>query len=113
MSKYIRTKDSIYLIQKDISYGGNQIYKVYNHDFAIIGNHKVADNIEDLCDEFIVIGYYKNKPLHFDTLLEAQQFVYNNGCKDEDYIEIKGGIWTDKGFIYTSEINNEGVLELL
>lgn len=73
--------------------------------------HNVA-NVE-LCDEFVVIGYYKNKPVHFDTLLEAQKFVYENGCQDKDYVEIKGAIWTDKGLIYVAKMNEKGELELL
>ena len=113
---YLRTKDSIYLIQKDISYGGNKIYKVYNHDFAIIGNDfKVANNLEELCDEFI----------YNDPEYDLPQRCYQNyrgewydeqriRClTNEEVLTIKGAIWTNKGLQFVAHMNDKVVLELI
>lgn len=117
MSKYIRTESGIIYVGDLIKdeYGNYCDPKNYETDMEVSNEYiiKEADSIEKLCDGFAVVGYYKNKPLLFNTLYEAQQFVYCNGCQDKDYIKIKGGIWTDKGFIYQAEINDKGGLELL
>lgn len=79
MNKYIRTKDCIYEIDKNISYGGKEIYKVRNHDFSIIGNSlQKADTIEKLCDELVV----------------RDGFVY-------------GAILTDKGLVCVAKMNKK------
>lgn len=127
---YLRTKDNIYLIQKDISYGGNQIYKVYYNDFAIIGNHKVANNIEKLCDVFVyikdgIVSQYLTIDFKFkreDEYCSLRNKLTTNGIAEIskgiskyelENGELKGAIWTDKGLIYVAQMNNEGELELL
>lgn len=115
---YVRTKDWIYDTE-NLHYRwieNNKVYKVGwdvekpTFEANIINSSK---DLAELCDEFIVVGYYPNKPLHFDTLDEAQRFVYNNGCQDRDYVEIKGGIWTEEGFTYTAKTNDKGELKLI
>lgn len=128
MSKFIRTKDGriiafgekyayptrcsngkTYFSFKELTEDRFEVMKEYNH--WEIQNQ--SENLEKLCDEFVVIGYYKNKPLHFDTLEEAQRFVYDNGCQNKDYIEIKSAIWTSKGLIYVAKMNDKGELVLI
>lgn len=114
--KYIRTKHGtidevigeteLHWVVKDIP----EIKGALLHRSFVV---KQADTIKELCDEFVVIGYYKNKPLQFDTLEEAQRFVYENGCQDKDYIGIYGAIWTDKGLIYVAEMNDNEELTLI
>ena len=103
--KYIRTDNNIFLIHKDISYGGNKIYKIYNHDFSIIGNNfKVADTIEELCDEFVIT----NGKIHQTTKALDKIKEYFN-----PYDTFYGAIWTDKGLIYVAKMNEAGDLELI
>lgn len=104
---YIRTENHIYLIRKDISYGGNRIYKIYNHDFSIIGNDfKVADTIEELCDEFVLIER-NAKPIIFKTL----QGAINNKIYDDEIIY--GAVWCEFGLKYIAKLNSKGEFELL
>ena len=111
--KYIRTKDKIYEIAKDISYGEKEIYKIRNHDFSIIGNGlQKADTIEELCDEFVLYdnqfktcGVFDKKVITFKWLQNHLE-IYKG-------MTIYGAIWTDKGLIYVAKMNEEGVLCLI
>lgn len=98
--KYIRTKDGIIFPtkaeEKDID---KSIYL------------KVADTIEELCDEFI--GTRENKkPIVQSsyTKLKPSLYILKN---DLDIKDIYGAIWTDKGLIYVAKMNDKGELELL
>ena len=113
--KYIRTENHIYLIQKDISYGGNRIYKIYNHDFSIIGNDfKVADTIEELCDLFVdeetktIFHKHNGYVINWKT-----NMVYSLKALSESYHSVKGAIYTDEGLIYVAKMNENGDLELI
>ena len=113
--KYIRTENHIYLIQKDISYGRNRIYKIYNHDFSIIGNDfKVADTIEELCDLFIdeetktIFHKHNGYVINWKT-----NMVYSLKALSESYHSVKGAIYTDEGLIYVAKMNESGDLELI
>lgn len=114
--KYIRTKEgNIYkrlFIDRAIvsgSHGG-----VCDKDLNPVGETiiKEADTIEELCDEFVVIGIFENQiGCCCDTFKEAKEL--------KDYVElpqeqiIYGAIWTDKGLIYVAKMNEKGDLELL
>ena len=130
--KYIRTKDGrisdlnkyenlietetcYCVVNKEYKPNSRAITTMFRYKFKINKTDviKQADTIKELCDEFVVIGYYKNKPLQFDTLEEAQRFVYEKGCQDKDYIGIYGAIWTDKGLIYVAEMNDNEELTLI
>ena len=108
--KYIRTKDGRILVADD------------NSLMAKLTTNKVADTIEELCDELIWIWNKKEYP--YST---ARQYVrYSFGdlkreMRDQlnygeninlDYI-IFGAIWTDKGLIYVAKMNGKGELELI
>ena len=113
---YIRTENHIYLIHKDISYGGNKIYKIYNHDFSIIGNDfKVADTIEELCDRYI--GISNNKPMiikyEFDEYYDEYGDSYTKEELLMEYDIIYGAIYTSKGLIYVAKMNDKGELDLI
>lgn len=114
---FVRTESWIYDTE-NLQYRwieNNKIYTVgWDVEKPIFDNIiKQSENLAELCDEFIVIGYYKDRPLPFDTLDEAQRFVYDNGCQDKDYVEIKGGIWTYEGFTYRAKLNDNGELVLI
>lgn len=93
--KYIRTKDTIASVQReeDIEL------------FKRVGQ-KVADTIEELCDEFVVI--FDNKEPIISHLLGLAIFY---GYTEYKYIY--GAIWTSKGLIYVAKMNEKGELELL
>ena len=98
--KYIRTKDEIKAFNEtcDLSY-------VYQS----IGGIKVADTIEELCVEFVIIfpdGTWETYKM-FGVLEDCLKMDYYKGCK------YYGAIWTDRGLIYVAKMNYKGVLELL
>lgn len=108
--KYIRTKDGIYEIDKDISYGGKEIYKVCYHDFSIIGNGlQKADTTEELCDKFVITFNDKSlEPKQFKNFETALEFLKE--CDVKYNPELKGAIWTEKGLIYVAKMNENGEL---
>ena len=109
---YIRTENHIYLIHKDISYGGNKIYKIYNHDFSIIGNDfKVADTIEELCDEYV---YVRNKPSLEKPLTSLiRDLSIIDKVRKKSNTTVYGCIWTEWGLKYVAKMNESGDLELI
>lgn len=73
---------------------------------------KQTNTIEELCDEFVVIGIFINQiGCCCDTLEEAKEL--------KDYVElpqeqiIYGAIWTEWGLKYVAKMNDKGELELL
>ena len=73
-----------------------------------------SENIEDLCDEFVVFDkeqpngkllYYKG----FENL--KKEFI--DFEKDKEKVVVFGAIWTDKGLIYVTKMNDKGELELI
>lgn len=102
--KYIKTKDGIVEIVKELSY----CYLDKNGNEYLLDKHKTSDTIEELCDEFVGIHKAFKKPriLYDGTLKDICDDVWN-------YEEIYGAIWTDKGLIYVAKINEKGELELL
>jgi len=110
--KYIRTKDGVYEIES--YYEPRDYYWVKQDCDQPIGSDEIikqADNIEELCDEFIVVeNDYQVAPYGINTKdLNLKLFVKNN----YDYCKIFGAIWTDRGLIYVAKMNDKGELELL
>ena len=126
--KYIRTKDGVYSVYTDDLDMNNEIdidiaglraqhCRGLNYRLKIEDIIKIADTIEELCDEFVVVGIpnrtiiireidYKEQGLtlkQYVSLLFAQY----------EHITIYGAIWTDKGLIYVAKMNDKGELELL
>lgn len=102
--KYIRTKDGIYKIIKDLYFGrlllnNKEIVSLSDSDV------KIADTIEELCDMFVCIRKDNSKAL----LSCVDEVLPLRMC----YIGIYGAIWTDKGLIYVAKMNENGELELL
>lgn len=110
--KYVRTKDNIYEIVND--YGSSCAVKSrgkrgktaidgfiikYGLTFA-----SRSDTIEELCDEFVLC-----EDNHYCIVgdIEAKEMAATN------YGTIYGAVWTEKGLICVSKMNNKGELELL
>ena len=106
--KYIRTKTKIEEIESALNnkelFDYLKQFDNYKDDLI-----KVADTIEELCDEFVCFGNLDKKQFSIaDTFEEAKDFV-----KFSYYDNIYGAIWTDKGLIYVAKMNDKGELELL
>ena len=111
--KYVRTEDGKI---HDVTYWLEDKWGYYTYtsiDFCAPRNYvykrdiiKEADNIKDLCDEFVdksecrlTIKGYRFK--------ETVSYLLS-----EDH-EVVGAIWTDRGLIYVAQFNKKGDLELL
>ena len=97
--KYIRTKNGIYEVRTKM---------IFNH----IKEYRLADTIEELCDEFVYEkGCGKDTPmLSKNDFNSLKEWYMNNGFKVNT---IYGAIWTSKGLIYVAKMNEDGELELL
>ena len=118
MSKYIRTKDGITDLSK-VTIGENGwesieeyiAFKQEDQQEPI----KVADTIEELCDELVIDNpeSWEKKPFvsrrNFDTFLNKDNAKYQK----ENNIKTYGAIWTEKGLIFVAKMNDKGELELL
>ena len=95
--KYIRTKDGIEKVPND-----------YANKLVECPNLIIADTIEELCDEFVVV-----------TSLEKRHILSNIGENNTKRFalqlgdDVYGAIWTGKGLIYVAKMNDKGELELL
>ena len=126
--KYVRTKNSIREIIDDY---GNCCSVKSNHRKTIGGFTIIyglsfaprADNIEELCDEF-VLSINRMKPMLFkkhsrtneqsyDLFKESWEIWQHNKKIDKNEHTYYGAIWTDKGLIYVAKMNDKGELELL
>ena len=97
--KYIRTKDHLEeLYINEFTEYGKEYYK----------NCKIADTIEELCDEFVFITSKRK----FINKMDFKRIELLFG-KEEELLETYGAIWTDKGLIYVAKMNEKGVLCLL
>ena len=119
--KYIRTKDSIYELEKlfgteyiETDGGGTKAtYKKLkdisiDYDMYFGCKTKQADTIEKLCDEFVAV--VNNSPQQHQFMKPFDYYMRSLNPKD---VSLFGAIWTDKGLIYVAKMNDKGELELL
>ena len=103
--KYIRTEEG----------------KIFVADiYEPISTDKVADTIEELCDEFVFItddeeiNKRDNVKLKKHIFLRGQRGLsFTLTEKDKKENGYYGAIWTDKGLIYVAKMNEKGEFELL
>ena len=109
--KYIRTKDRIFESNE---------YLLSSEDLQSVAvckglginpykDVKIADTIEELCDEFVVIRD-NQRPI---PLTNLEQVRLNRGNYGYSNSKVYGAIWTDKGLIYVAKMNDKGELELI
>lgn len=111
MSKYIRLKNKIVKIDAEDSecYYFNKLKKFVYKDEG----YKIADTIEELCDNFMV-EYANGEHMLFPAFyhLKRHHDLYN-----QDYHHVAGRygcIWVaGKGLIYVAKMNDKGELELI
>lgn len=120
--KYIRTKDGkIYLIGKDLfeedtfhftDKDGVATILIEEQKLSILG--KLADTIEELCDEFVEYNRERNKGFYIrEYELKEVKNVVRKEPSILEHTDIFGAIWTSKGLIYVAKMNEKGELELL
>lgn len=110
--KYIRTKDDIRPIcGKNHITNTVSFYDKRERLFsAIVEDSRIANTIEELCDEFVVMSCYSFRHDTFKTLRNA---IKHSKLFPFEVMYIYGAIWTDKGLIYVAKMNDKGELELL
>ena len=108
--KYIRMKDHLICKVKNedertISYENSWESGCLWKDSYKNGEIKQADTIEELCDEFVIVG------TNWQQIIDLESARYN--LKRPKELKVYGAIWTDKGLIYVAKMNDKGELELL
>lgn len=110
MSNFIRTKDRVDLLRKDgdkyIVNDSDYTCEITVDEETLLKNYKVADTIDELCDEFVGVDKTCENG---HQLLRAIPYKCANFWNGGVY----GAIWTDKGLIYVAKMNDKGELELI
>ena len=105
---YIRTKDGIYQVESETF--DKQGYFVDRYEEDVILKKQVikqSENLEELCDRFVVIDKETKEVVNIVSFLEyAKLWAY---CKYNIY----GAIWTSKGLIFVARMNYKGDFELI
>ena len=121
MSKYIRTKDGIFEFKDFHKECLNHYGYTKKNGINVLmtlseaKEHKVADTIEELCDEFVLEDNSGNKilgTLGRDTFWNNYYSISIEQALKNNFV-FYGAIWTDKGLIYVAKMNKKGELELL
>ena len=118
--KYIRTKHNIYEIE------GDYIDVTNRHYYVVAGGYrefeekeidKQADNIEDLCDEFVlVVPWLPGNP---SLLGKPNHRISKKGLATsikravKGHYSLYGAIWTAKGLKFVAKIYYKGEWGLL
>lgn len=107
-SMYIRTKDNIYKVDSETCHKKGYYIDRYEEDVILKKQViKQSENIEELCDRFVVMDKETKEVMNIVSFLEyAKLWAY---CKYNIY----GAIWTDKGLIYVAKMNDKGELVLI
>lgn len=113
MNKYVRTRDGIYEIIKDIEEIKLTTARIPNcfgvNEEYVIDNNKIvakADTIEELCDA--IITFENTKP---NVHLPCNE--HNVSMLKKVYFDNRFAIWTDKGLIYIAKMDVKGKMVLL
>ena len=105
---YIRTKDGIYKVESETCHKQGYFIDRYEEDVILKKQViKQSENLEELCDRFVVIDKETKEVVNIGSCLEyAKIWAY---CKYNIY----GAIWTDKGLIYVARMNDKGKFVLI
>ena len=106
---YIKTKNRIYKVESTLR--DNSIVKGYNvGEMGFIRKDQVikqSENIEELCDRFVVMDKETKEVMDIVYFLEyAKLWSY---CKYNIY----GAIWCEWGLKYVAKLDDKGDLELI
>ena len=105
---YIRTKNRIYQVESETC--NKQGYYIDRYEEDVILKKQVikqSENIEELCDRFVVMDKETKEVMNIVSFLEyAKLWSY---CKYNIY----GAIWTEWGLKYVVKLDDKGKLELI
>ena len=116
---YIRTAEGIHSVEAVPLSNGRIRYSLSNEDSLISKEHlekitiKEADTIEELCDCWVLVGSEKDQdgnPRIWTKTQKSQWFVEWQYTKCNT---IYGAIWTERGLIYVTKMDDKGELELI
>lgn len=132
MKKYILYDNKVYEIKVNEKYKKEGVANYYYiqtspHTRLLfekddIKQCKQADNIEELCEEFVWVWnknefpyscYRQHIRYAWGDLLRNIRSEENYGKYLNNDYEIYGATWTDKGLIYIAKLNDKGKLELI
>ena len=117
---YIRTKDGRIIDTTKIVTGSKFMdFATNDESFRVIFKTEPlskSESLEELCDEFRY-EYDKNSK-HEICWRDSNTGIWYDydtdvALSEKEISTIKGGIWTDEGFIYKTKMNEKGKLELL
>ena len=105
---YIRTKIGIYKVESETC--NKQGYYIDRYEEDVILKKQVikqSENIEELCDRFVVMDKETKEVMNIVSFLEyAKLWSY---CKYNIY----GAIWTECGLKYVVKLDDKGKLDLI
>ena len=102
---YIRTKDGVYEVK--VNKYHELVYCKNNQIVLSCNIIKQSENIEELCDRFVVMDKETKEVISIVSFLEyAKLWSY---CKYNIY----GAIWTDFGLRYVARLTEDGGIELI
>ena len=105
---YIRTKIGIYKVESETC--NKQGYLIDRYEEDVILKKRVikqSENIEELCDRFVVTDKETKEVMNIVSFLEyAKLWSY---CKYNIY----GAVWCEWGLKYVAKMNDKGDLALI
>ena len=105
---YIRTKDGIYKVESETCH--KQGYYIDRYEEDVILKKRVikqSENLEELCDRFVVIDKETKEVVNIVSFLEyAKLWAY---CKYNIY----GAVWCECGLKYVAKLDDKGDLALI
>ena len=106
---YIRTKDGVYEVK--VNKYHELVYCKDNQIVLSCNILKQSENLEELCDEFVVI----RDSTKINQLVRTDNIEYLKEMMKEDkrIIAVKCAIWTDWGLKCVAKMNDNGKMELI
>ena len=106
--KYIRTKNRIYKVESETCHKKGYYIDRYEEDVILKKEViKQSENIEELCDRFVVIDKETKEVMNIVSFLAYAKlwsyWKYN----------IYGAVWCEWGLKYVGKMNDKGELELI
>ena len=105
---YIRTKNRIYKVESETC--NKKGYYIDRYEEDVILKEQVikqSENIEELCDRFVVMDKETKEVMNIVSFLEYAKLW--SSCKYNIY----GAVWCEWGLKYIATMNDEGDLELI
>ena len=105
---YIRTKDCIYKVESETCHKKGYYIDRYEEDVILKKEViKQSENIEELCDRFVVMDKETKEVMDIVYFLEYAKLWAH--CKYNIY----GAIWCEWGLKYVAKLDDKGDLTLI